>query len=255
MAYTSSLAGSSSKISHASISGNNLAMFFAKDVLLVLVYISFYAAGKNGKEKAIFRPPFLVPLLIFVWFAAGQVFNLASTSLFFGFLGMKFYFLQRTGRSAAVKLFPSHVEVPADDPQVARVLLRKVRLERTPRFGACYLGLELWKRLDLDRFFEQALDCAPAGVLGRALQRRSCGSSKIRRSPTPASFFRTSGHCLVAARFVRGRYVRRYTACPLVGARTAFTVRWRFDDFLLELGRRVDVADHVSVFRAKGREC
>jgi len=73
--------------------GNNLAMFFAKDVLLVLVYISFYAARKNGKKKAIFRPPFLVPLLIFVWFAAGQVFNFASTSLFFGFLGMKLYLL------------------------------------------------------------------------------------------------------------------------------------------------------------------
>ena len=73
--------------------GNNVAMFFAKDILLVLVYISFYAAGKNRKEKASFRPTFLVPLLIFVWFAAGQVFNFASTSVFFGFLGMKLYFL------------------------------------------------------------------------------------------------------------------------------------------------------------------
>jgi len=38
---------------------------------------------------------------------------------------------------------------------VARVLLQKVRLERTRQFGACYVGLELWKRLGLDRFFEQ----------------------------------------------------------------------------------------------------
>jgi hypothetical protein len=36
------------------------------------------------------------------------------------------------------------------------VLLNKVRLERTRQFGACWLGLELWKRLALDRFFEEA---------------------------------------------------------------------------------------------------
>lgn len=68
------------------------------------------------------------------------------------------------GEAQQLKLFPSHVEAPADDPQVARVLLSKVRLERTRQFGACYLGLELWKRLELDRFFEQALDRAPADV-------------------------------------------------------------------------------------------
>src|ERR1700757_1374142 len=68
------------------------------------------------------------------------------------------------GEAQQLKLFPSHVEAPADDPQVARVLLNKVRLERTRQFGACYLGLELWKRLELDRFFEQALDRAPADV-------------------------------------------------------------------------------------------
>ena len=68
------------------------------------------------------------------------------------------------GEAQQLKLFPSHVEAPADDPQVAHVLLNKVRLERTRQFGACYLGLELWKRLELDRFFEQSLDRAPADV-------------------------------------------------------------------------------------------
>ena len=62
------------------------------------------------------------------------------------------------GEAQQLKLFPSHVEPPADDPQVARVLLNKVRLERTRQFGACWLGLELWKRLELDRFFEEAVD-------------------------------------------------------------------------------------------------
>jgi transposase len=67
------------------------------------------------------------------------------------------------GEAQQLKLFPSHVEAP-DDPQVARVLLNKVRLERTRQFGACFLGLELWKRLELDRFFEQAVDDEPADV-------------------------------------------------------------------------------------------
>ena len=67
-------------------------------------------------------------------------------------------------KSQQLKLFPAHVEAPADDPQVARVLIGRVRLERTRQFGACYLGLELWRRLALDRFFQQALDDDPADV-------------------------------------------------------------------------------------------
>jgi hypothetical protein len=62
------------------------------------------------------------------------------------------------GECTQLKLFPCGMEVPADDPQVARVLVNKVRRERTRQFGACYLGFELWKRLQLDRFFEQVLD-------------------------------------------------------------------------------------------------
>ena len=68
------------------------------------------------------------------------------------------------GEVQQLKLFPSHVTAPADDPQVARVLVNRVRLERTRQFGACYLGLQLWKRLELDRFFEQAVDDDPADV-------------------------------------------------------------------------------------------
>jgi transposase len=68
------------------------------------------------------------------------------------------------GETQQLKLFPSDVEPPPDDPQVARVLLNKVRLERTRQFGSCFLGLELWKRLELDRFFEQAVDIDSADV-------------------------------------------------------------------------------------------
>jgi len=68
------------------------------------------------------------------------------------------------GEAQQLKLFPSHIEPPADDPQVARVLVHRVRLERTRQFGACFLGWELWKRLELDRFFEQTVDPDPAEV-------------------------------------------------------------------------------------------
>src|ERR1700756_2467215 len=68
------------------------------------------------------------------------------------------------GEAQQLKLFPSGVEAPADDRQVARVLVNRGRLERTRQFGTCYLGLELWKRRELDRCFEQAIDGEPADV-------------------------------------------------------------------------------------------
>ncbi len=68
------------------------------------------------------------------------------------------------GEARQLKLFPSHVAPPDDDPQVARVLVHKVRLERTRSFGSCFLGLELWKRLELDGFFEQNIDQESADV-------------------------------------------------------------------------------------------
>jgi len=73
--------------------GNNMMIYFAKDILVLLVYLSFFLARRNRKEKAIFRPSFLVPLLILVWFAVGQVFNPGSSSVFYGILGLKLYFL------------------------------------------------------------------------------------------------------------------------------------------------------------------
>lgn len=68
------------------------------------------------------------------------------------------------GERRQLKLFPSAVEPPENDPNVARVLLKGVRLERARQFGNCFLGLDLWKRLGLDGFWEEALDQEPADV-------------------------------------------------------------------------------------------
>src|SRR5436853_2152 len=79
------------------------------------------------------------------------------------------------GEAQQLKLFPSPVEPPADDPQVARVLLNQVRLERTRQFGSGWLGLELWKRLALDRFCEEAVDEQEAEVPRKRI--RGCGGA------------------------------------------------------------------------------
>src|SRR6266536_5024525 len=111
------------------------------------------------------------------------------------------------GEAEQLKLFPSHVEPPADDPQVARVLVNRVRLERTRQFGACFLGGEMWKRLELDRFFEQAVqgwiekhlrlqvNAAKSGV-GRSWERKFLGfrvnrERQIEAAPESLERFKT----------------------------------------------------------------
>jgi len=71
--------------------GNNMVIYFAKDFLALVVFISFLAAYRR-KEVTSFRPPFLVPVLMFVWFGVLQVFNPASTSIWYGLMGFKIFF-------------------------------------------------------------------------------------------------------------------------------------------------------------------
>jgi hypothetical protein len=71
--------------------GNNMVIYFLKDFLALVVLISFIAAYR--RERAVgFRPPFLVPLLIFTWFGAMQIFNPASTHIVYGLMGFKLFF-------------------------------------------------------------------------------------------------------------------------------------------------------------------
>jgi hypothetical protein len=71
--------------------GNNMAIYFAKDFLALVVYISFLAAMRR-KEVTSFRPPFLGPVLVFVWFGILQIFNFASPSMWYGLMGFKIFF-------------------------------------------------------------------------------------------------------------------------------------------------------------------
>jgi hypothetical protein len=68
--------------------GNNMAIFFAKDCLAGLTYISLLIAIRRKQVRG-FRPPFLLFLSLFFWLAVLQVFNPYSPSVFYGFLGLK----------------------------------------------------------------------------------------------------------------------------------------------------------------------
>jgi hypothetical protein len=71
--------------------GNNMVIYFAKDVLVGLVYVAFFAEVRRGREK-LFRPPFLLFLWVFLWLGVVQIFNQNSPSMLYGLLGFKLYF-------------------------------------------------------------------------------------------------------------------------------------------------------------------
>src|SRR5215831_14199356 len=65
--------------------GNNMAIYFAKDFLVGVVYLSFFIARRR-KEIQTFRPPFLIPVLLLVWLGFMQIFNPASPHILYGIL-------------------------------------------------------------------------------------------------------------------------------------------------------------------------
>ena len=71
--------------------GNNMAIYFAKDFFIGLVYIAFYLSIRRGEAK-IFRPPFLVSGSFFLWLGVAQIFNANSPHILYGLLGFKVYF-------------------------------------------------------------------------------------------------------------------------------------------------------------------
>ncbi|HLK03716.1 MAG TPA: hypothetical protein VKT53_04680 [Candidatus Acidoferrum sp.] len=71
--------------------GNNMSIYFAKDLLVAVVYLSFFIAWRRKQVEGL-RPPFLMPLLALVWFGLLQVFNPASPSVIYGILGIKLFF-------------------------------------------------------------------------------------------------------------------------------------------------------------------
>jgi len=71
--------------------GNNMAIYFAKDVLLAITYISLWRSGAERVNTTL-RTSFVFALGLFFLLGLVQVFNANSPSLFYGILGLKLYF-------------------------------------------------------------------------------------------------------------------------------------------------------------------
>jgi hypothetical protein len=60
-------------------------------------------------------------------------------------------------RLTPLSLFPEDRPVPADAIDSVQVKLSEMRLERARPYGNCWLGCELWRQLQLDRFWSEKL--------------------------------------------------------------------------------------------------
>src|SRR5260221_189589 len=60
-------------------------------------------------------------------------------------------------RFTALSLFPEDRPVPADAVDSVQVKLSEMKLERARPYGNCWMGCELWRQLQLDRFWSEKL--------------------------------------------------------------------------------------------------
>jgi hypothetical protein len=71
--------------------GNNMVIYFAKDVLVGLSYVAFLVAVRAGRER-VTRMPFALPFILFLALGVVLALNPASPSLLYSALGLKLYF-------------------------------------------------------------------------------------------------------------------------------------------------------------------
>jgi transposase len=66
-------------------------------------------------------------------------------------------FDEQEQRYRPLSLFPEDRPIPADALDSVRVRLSQMKLERARPYGNCWLGCELWRQLQLDRFWAEKL--------------------------------------------------------------------------------------------------
>ena len=66
-------------------------------------------------------------------------------------------FDEQQRRYTPLSLFPEDRPVPADALDSVQVKLSEMKLERARPYGNCWLGCELWRQLQLDRFWAEKL--------------------------------------------------------------------------------------------------
>ena len=69
--------------------------------------------------------------------------------------------VEGASRSKQVALFPEDREAPELECEVVQVRLAELTLHAPRQWGACWLALTLWERLELDRFWGPALAGEP----------------------------------------------------------------------------------------------
>lgn len=72
------------------VPGQPAGITLIKDIILFITYFSFFA-WIVIKNKKIWRPPFIIPLLLFTGFVLINVFNSQAPNLFFGLVGLRSY--------------------------------------------------------------------------------------------------------------------------------------------------------------------
>jgi hypothetical protein len=71
-----------------------------------------------------------------------------------------------TAQPRTLSLFPGdRCEGLLPDSSIVRLKLSEVRLRRPRQWGACWLALELWRELGLDRFWAVRLDPSRKGIV------------------------------------------------------------------------------------------
>src|SRR5262249_48279800 len=64
-------------------------------------------------------------------------------------------FDERQQRSTTLSLFADDRPAPAHVLDTIQVKLSEMQLQRARPYGNCWLGSELWRQLELDRFWEE----------------------------------------------------------------------------------------------------
>jgi hypothetical protein len=73
-------------------------------------------------------------------------------------------FDEQQGQPRQCTLFPEDRTPAADDASAVQVRLNQLQLSRPRTWGACWLGDQLWRELQLDTFFAPRLGCSREGT-------------------------------------------------------------------------------------------
>jgi len=71
---------------------------------------------------------------------------------------------ETTGKTRTLALFPEERSLVATDTDSVRVRLSQMRLCRPRQWGACWLAGQLWRELELDRFWAERLPRSRKGT-------------------------------------------------------------------------------------------